>query len=177
MNPNRTQYVSEKTYGSVQRYILGEIDQQTWDTSLRINYSINPNLSVQFYGSPFITRGRYSNFNFVKNATAENLNDRVTWYQANQISKNGNEYLVDENTDATTDYKFNNPDFTFAQFRSNLVVRWEYIPGSEMFLVWARGASGSGNINDSLSSTVNNLVFDSNANDTFLFKLTYRFLK
>ena len=177
LNPNRTQYVSEKTYGSVQRYILGEIDQQTWDTSLRVNYSINPNLSVQFYGSPFITRGRYSNFNFVKNATAKNLNDRVTWYNSNQISQNENEYLVDENTDNTTDYKFNNPDFTFAQFRSNLVVRWEYIPGSEMFLVWARGASGSGNINDSLSSTVSNLVFDSKANNTFLFKLTYRFLK
>ena len=177
LNPNRTQYVSEKAHGAVQRYILGEIDQQTWDTSLRVNYSINPNLSVQFYGSPFITRGRYSNFNFVKNATAKNLNDRVTWYNSNQISQNGNEYLVDENTDNTTDYKFNNPDFTFAQFRSNLVVRWEYIPGSEMFLVWARGASGSGNINDSLSSTVNNLVFDSKANDTFLFKLTYRFLK
>ena len=177
LNPNRTQYVSEKSYGSVQRYILGEIDQQTWDTSLRINYSINPNLSVQFYGSPFITRGKYSNFNYVVNATARDLNDRVNWYTDNQITKSGNEFLVDENLDSTIDYRFNNPDFTFAQFRSNLVIRWEYIPGSEMFLVWARGASGSGDINSSLGSTVNNLVFNQKSDNTFLFKLTYRFLR
>ena len=177
LNPNRTQYVSEQTYGSLQRYILGEIDQQTWDTSLRINYSVNPNLSVQFYGSPFVTRGKYSKFNFVKNATANHLNDRVFWYNTNQITKTDDAYLVDENTDSNTDYKFNNPNFTFAQFRSNLVIRWEYIPGSEMFLVWSRGATGSGNINDSLSSTVSDLVFDNNAEDTFLFKLTYRFLR
>jgi hypothetical protein len=177
LNPNRTQYVSEQTYGSLQRYILGEIDQQTWDTSLRINYSVNPNLSVQFYGSPFVTRGKYSKFNFVKNATANHLNDRVFWFNTNQITKTDDAYLVDENTDSNTDYKFNNPNFTFAQFRSNLVIRWEYIPGSEMFLVWSRGATGSGNINDSLSSTVSDLVFDNNAEDTFLFKLTYRFLR
>jgi len=176
-NPNKTQYVSEQSFGSVQRYVLGEIDQQTWDSSLRINYSINPNLSVQFYGSPFITRGRYSNFNFVKNPTSENLNERVTWYTTNQITKNGNEYLVDENIDLVADYTFRNPDFTFAQFRSNLVIRWEYTPGSEMFLVWSRGAVGSGDINDSLGSTVNNLVLKQKADDTFLFKLTYRFLK
>ncbi len=177
LNPNKTQYVSEQSYGATQRYILGEIDQQTWDASLRINYSINPNLSVQFYGSPFITRGRYSNFNYVKNATARNLNDRVIWYDSNQIKKVGNVFSVDENRDNVEDYKFNNPDFSFAQFRSNLVIRWEYIPGSEMFLVWARGATGSGDVNDSLSSTVNDLLFDKSADDTFLFKLTYRFLR
>ena len=46
-----------------------------------------------------------------------------------------------------------------------------------MFLVWSRGASGTGNINNSLGSTVNNLVFNQKADDTFLLKLTYRFLR
>lgn len=177
LNPNKTQYVSEKSFGAIQRYILGEIDQKTWDTSLRINYSINPNLSVQFYGSPFITRGTYTNFNYVNNATASDLNDRVKWYNLNQISKSGNEYLIDENQDLVTDYKFNNPDFTFAQFRSNLVVRWEYIPGSEMFLVWSNGATQYGDGTESLGSTVDNLIFNRSADNTFLFKLTYRFLR
>ena len=176
-NPNKTQYVSQQNFGSIKRYILGEIDQQTWDTSLRINYSVNPNLSVQFYSSPFITRGRYSNFNFVKNPTAESLNHRVSWYTTNQISKNGSTFSVDENTDSVTDYQFSNPDFTFAQFRSNLVIRWEYIPGSEMFLVWSRGAVETRDMNNSLSTSVHDLVFDKVADDTFLFKLTYRFLR
>lgn len=177
LNPNKTQYVNEKSFGSIQRYILGEIDQKTWDASLRVNYSINPNLSVQFYGSPFITRGTYSNFNYVKNATASDLNDRVQWFSTNQISKSGSEFLIDENEDTITDYKFNNPDFTFAQFRSNLVVRWEYIPGSEMFLVWSNGATQFGDGTESLGSTVDNLIFNRKADNTFLLKLTYRFLR
>ena len=32
-----------------------------------------------------------------------------------------------------------NPDFSIVQFNSNLVVRWEYVPGSELFLVWSQG--------------------------------------
>ncbi|NVK52211.1 MAG: carbohydrate binding family 9 domain-containing protein [Flavobacteriaceae bacterium] len=177
LNPNRTQYVSQKSFGSTSRYILGEIDQKTWDTSLRINYSINPNLSVQFYGSPFITRGTYTNFNYVTNATAENLNDRVQWYTPNQITAIGKEFSVDENGDNVEDYRFKNPNFTFAQFRSNLVVRWEYIPGSEMFLVWSNGATKFGDGSESLTSTVDNLIFNKRADNTFLFKLTYRFLR
>jgi len=176
-NHNKTQYVSQRDFGTIKRYVLGEIDQQTLSSSLRVNYSFNPNLSLQFYGSPFITRGRYSNFNFVKNSTAKNLNDRVTWYNSSQIIEENGEYLVDENTDNTTDYSFRNPDFSFVQFRSNLVVRWEYIPGSEVFLVWSRGVSGSGGINESLTKSIQNQLFEKVADDTFLLKLTYRFVR
>jgi hypothetical protein len=195
-NPNKTQYVTTVNFGADTRYVLGAIDQKTWSTSLRVNYSINPNLSIQFYGSPFITRGRYSDFNVVTNGTAANLSDRVSWFDQSQIEftdkpikldlnndgkyehdyKNGG-YLIDENKDAIIDYAYGNPDFSFVQFRSNLVVRWEYIPGSELFLVWSRGASGSANINRSLTGSVNNLVFNQASNDTFLIKATYRFTK
>jgi len=176
-NPSKTQYVTEKLFGSSARYILSAIDQQTWNTSLRINYSLNPNLSLQFYGSPFITRGRYSNFNYVTNSTAKNLNDRVTWYNSGQITEENGQYLIDENTDNTTDYTFSNPDFAFVQFRSNMVIRWEYIPGSELFLVWSRGVTGFGDVNDSLTESIQSQVFDQEANDTFLIKFTYRFVR
>lgn len=176
-NPNRTQYVTQRAFGTTDRYILGEIDQQTLSSSLRINYSLNPNLSLQFYGSPFITRGRYSNFNYVTNSTAKDINDRVTWYSGNQITSENGEYLIDENTDNTTDYSFYNPDFAFVQFRSNLVIRWEYIPGSELFLVWSRGITGFGDVNDSLTRSIQNQIFDKDPDDTFLVKLTYRFVK
>ena len=45
----------------------------------------------------------------------------------------------------TTDLSFDRPDFNFKQFRSNMVLRWEYKPGSELFLVWtsARDESSS----------------------------------
>ena len=176
-NPNKTQYVNQRDFGSIRRYILGEIDNQSWSTTLRLNYSLNPNMSIQFYGQPFIARGRYSNFNFVNNPIAEDLNDKVTWYNPNQITLNNGNYEVDENTDGNIDYSFGKPDFSFVQFRTNLVARWEYIPGSELFFVWSRGGDGFYNPEDSLSRSLRTQILDQPLQDTFLIKATYRFVR
>ncbi|WP_299108137.1 DUF5916 domain-containing protein [uncultured Tenacibaculum sp.] len=176
-NPNKTQYVTQLDHNGTTKYVLGNIDQKTLTTTLRLNYSINPNLSVQFYGQPFISRGRYSNFNLVKNSIAEDLNERVDWFEPNQISLSNDTYNVDENTDGVTDYSFDKPDFSFVQFRSNLVVRWEYIPGSELFLVWSQGTSGSEDANRSLLGGLENRILNQPLDNTFLIKATYRFVK
>jgi hypothetical protein len=179
---DKTQYIATTDFGAEKRYILGKINNQNLSTTLRLNYSLNPNFSVQFYGQPFISRGRYSDFNFVDNAIASSFNDRVSLYNQDQISfeidGNGNEaFLVDEDLNNTVDYSFKKPDFSFVQLQTNLVARWEYIPGSELFFVWARGSNGLQDVNDSLTDSVRTQVFDVPANDTFLIKATYRFVR
>jgi hypothetical protein len=179
---DKTQYITTTNFEAEKRYILGQINNQNWSTTLRLNYSLNPNFSVQFYGQPFISRGRYSDFNFVNNPTASSFNERVNVYNKDQISfgldASGNAaFLVDENVDNITDYSFEKPDFSFVQLQTNLVARWEYIPGSELFFVWARGSNGLQNFNNSLTDSVRTQVFDIPANDTFLIKATYRFLR
>tara|TARA_R110002051_G_scaffold66515_1_gene120406 strand:+ start:280 stop:2832 length:2553 start_codon:yes stop_codon:yes gene_type:complete len=177
-NPNKTQYVTEKEVNGVPRYITGNIDQKTFSTSIRFNYSLNPNLSIQYYGEPFISRGIYSDFNFVNNPIAENLSERVTLYSENQITKTStsDSYLVDENIDGITDYEIENPDFSFVQYRSNLVLRWEYIPGSEVFLVWSQGVVGSANPYETLGSNLDSQILGQKKDNTFLIKATYRFV-
>jgi hypothetical protein len=177
-NPNKTQYVTETSFNGVPRYILAEIDQQTLSMSIRLNYTINPDLSIQYYGQPFISRGKYKNFNYVTNPIASNLNDRFKLFENNQISFDAvNEnYLVDENNNGITDYEIENPDFAFVQFRSNLVVRWEYIPGSEIFLVWSQGNTGLQDPKDHLFESLNNQIFGEKGQNTFLIKATYRFM-
>ncbi|NNG10058.1 MAG: hydrolase, partial [Arenibacter sp.] len=175
-NPNKTQYVTTTDFGATTRYVLGAIDQKTFATSIRFNYSINPNLSVQYYGQPFISRGTYTDFNYVNNPIAIDLSERVLVYDPNQISLSNSVYAIDENIDGTIDYTFNDPDFAFVQFRSNLVVRWEYIPGSEVFLVWSQGVTGLGDPMDSLSRSLDNQIFGQKPENTFLIKATYRFV-
>jgi len=177
-NPNKTQYVDEADFSGTPRYITGNIDQRTFSTALRFNYSLNPNLSIQFYGQPFISRGTYTDFNYVDNPIAEKLADRIILYNTNQISRinNTGSYLIDENLDGNTDYEIGDPDFSFVQFRSNLVVRWEYIPGSEIFLVWSQGVTGFGDPMDSLGSNLEAQIFDQKMDNTFLIKATYRFV-
>lgn len=175
-NPNKTQYVTQTDFGDTRRYILGEIDNDNLTATLRVNYNINPNLTIQYYGQPFIFRASYSNFNYVNNAVAEDLNERVTWYNDDQISFSNGSYSVDEDQDGTTDYSFGNPDFAFVQFRSNLVLRWEYIPGSEIFLVWSQGIDGLGDPMNDFSDIVDNQLFSKQPQNTFLIKATYRFV-
>ena len=90
---------------------------------------------------------------------------------------NDEEYLVDENRDGATDYTFGNPDFNFVQFRSNMVLRWEYIPGSTFFLVWTqnRNANPALDSDNSFGGLYGNL-FDSKPHNIFLMKFTYRFV-
>lgn len=175
-NPSKTQYIGEEEFGSSIRYILGAIDQETLSATFRMNYNINPNLTIQYYGQPYIFKADYSNLNYVKDPTAKDLNKRVTWYDKNQISLENGQYLIDENKDDVLDYKVADPDFAFVQFRSNLVARWEYIPGSEIFLVWSQGVTGFGEVGDSFSAIVDDQLLNRKPQNTFLIKATYRFI-
>lgn len=176
-NPNKTQYVTETSFNGTPRYIDAEIDQQTISAALRINYTVNPNLTIQYYGEPFISRGRYSNFKYITNPVANNLYDRFHLFNTNQISYNNSVYSVDEDANGSIDYTIDNPNFSYVQFRSNLVVRWEYTPGSEIFLVWSQGKSGLQDPTDHLFRSLNNQVFTEKADNNFLIKVTYRFIK
>lgn len=177
-NPNKTQYVNQVDFNGTPRYITGRIDQKTFSTAVRFNYSLNPNLSIQFYGEPFISRGTYTDFNYVNNPIAKRLSERVTLLSPDQLSRTNNAgaYFVDENLDGNTDYTIDDPDFSFVQFRSNLVVRWEYIPGSEIFLVWSQGVTGFGDPMDSLGSNLDAQILNQKMDNTFLIKATYRFV-
>jgi hypothetical protein len=83
-------------------------------------------------------------------------------------------YQVDENLDGNVDYGFDNPDFSLVEFRSNLVLRWEYIPGSELFLVWSQGISNFMDPASSLTRGLESGIFGQKPENIFLMKLTYR---
>jgi hypothetical protein len=175
-NPNKTQYVTERSFNGTPRYILGDIRGENLSTTLRVNYSINPNLTIQYYGQPFIFKADYKRFNYVNDPIAKDLNDRIIWYEDSQITKEGGAYLVDEDRDGETDYSFGDPNFAFVQFRSNLVVRWEYIPGSEIFLVWSQGITGIGDPTNNFGDIIDNQLISQRPQNTFLIKATYRFV-
>jgi hypothetical protein len=178
INKSRTQYVTETSFNGDSRYITAELSQHTLNATIRLDYSINPNLTIQYYGQPFISRGIYKSFNKVTNPVADYYGDRISLFQINQISftEGDNTYSVDEDSDGTSDYSFQNPDFSQVAFNSNLVVRWEYIPGSEIFLVWSQGIFGNANTRDDLFSGINDQIFQRKPENIFLIKATYRFV-
>jgi len=176
-NLENLQYVDTYDNQGEDRYILAKLNQNTLGMILRLNYSLTPELSIQFYGQPFISAGEYTQFKRVTNARAENYNDRFHTFTEDEIfyDSQNQVYLVDENLDGNVDYAIDLPDFNFKQFRSNLVVRWEYRPGSLVYLVWSQDRTVEDEYGDfSLRRDMGNL-FSSIADNIFLLKFSYWF--
>ena len=171
------QYVTSVDYGNEVRYITGKINQNTYSLSIRINYVINPNLTIQYWGQPFISKGEYSGFKRITDPDGPSFVDRFHQFTSNEISFDSQfeEYLIDEDGDNSTDYSFGKPDFNFVQLRSNMVVRWEYIPGSTLFLVWTQGRTNGVSTDQERSfQDLTSNLFGVKPHNIFLIKYTYR---
>lgn len=171
------QYVDTVDFEAEKRYLVGKIEQKTLSMVVRLNLSLTPDLSLQFYGMPFISAGKYSRFKMITEPRAREWADRYHVFGEGEISYDGEAamYRVDENGDGLADYSFGNPDFNFRQFRSNLVLRWEYRPGSTLFLVWSQGRTDYGysgllDFENDLSS-----LFQGKPDNVFLIKFSYNF--
>jgi len=176
-NLEELQYVTTQEFGSEDRYIFARIDQQTLGLTCRLNLSLTPDLSIQFYGQPFISAGKYSEFKSITDSRAKKYEDRFHIITENEIGyyPDVEEYYVDENLDGIEDYTFENPDFNFFQFRMNLVVRWEYIAGSTLYLVWSQGRTGISSVGDfSFREGIRDL-FSVHPHNVFLIKFSYCF--
>jgi hypothetical protein len=173
------QFISNVTANNAVRTIVGEVSQKTLRYTGRLSYNITPDLTLQYYGQPFITRPVYSNFAYVSDPLNKRYNDRFRAFKSNELSFNNGLYSVDENADGITDYSFSKPDFNFVQFRSNLIMRWEYKAGSELYLVWAQGNTPdvASDLATPLPESLWNNAFADQSRNSFLIKLTYRFLK
>jgi len=151
-NINDTQDLSPTTDLTGTHYRFAHLDQQTSSLSFRVDFTATPTLTVQVYASPFVSKGRWSNLRELSatpRATA--YSDR---YQAFAGAAPG--------------------DFNFKFFNSNMVVRWEYRPGSTLFLVWSQGrddfepTQGARNISGDFKK-----LFKAYPRNTFLIKASY----
>lgn len=148
-------------------YIVGEIDQKILVSTLRLEYFVTPELSLQYYGSPYASIGKYSNFRRVSDGRSRQLNERYIGLDA---ELNGDIYTLAESGDS---YRMYNPDFTFKEFNSNLVARWEFRPGSTLYFVWNNTLSDYQRGYDPSVTRVFGDVFNSNSANVFMVKFTY----
>jgi hypothetical protein len=96
--------------------VFGLLEQKTVALTARVNYTVTPALSVQIYAEPFVSAGDYSSFKELVDGRARDYDRRYAPF-------------------AYT----GNPDFNYRSFRTTNVLRWEYRPGSTLFVVWQQG--------------------------------------
>jgi hypothetical protein len=137
------QFVATRAAGGETHHVVGRLEQRTVSLTGRLNYTFLPNLSLQTYVQPFISTGTYAAFQELRQPRASRLGDRFAPFAADALEYDGQAalYRVDRDGDGTADYVFGNPDFNVRELRSNTVLRWEYRPGSALFVVWSQGRS------------------------------------
>jgi len=156
-------------------YIMSSLKHRTIGTTLRLDYSITPDLSVQFYGNPFISCGKYTEYKRATNTLDKRYENRFRLLDSSVLTYDSNENsysLKESNNDA---YHFDNPDFSFREFRFNLVARWEYRPNSTVYLVWGQERSGSESTYISSFKQNSEALFGYHPNNVFMVKLNYWF--
>jgi hypothetical protein len=168
LNRRSAQYIDEID-GS---YLFGELDQVTTSLTTRLSYTFSPTLSLQLYAEPFISAGDYDGFMQVADPRAVEFGDRFRKFSGAQISHiaDDNQYVVNRNGGQ---FSFDNPDFNFRALRSNAVLRWEYRPGSALFLVWSQGREAFSQYGDYSFNRDADRLFGSKATNVLLIKATY----
>lgn len=167
------QYVKQKTTDGKKDYVVGKIGRETLYTTLRLEYFITPELSLQYYGSPYASTGLYSNYRKVNQSKAKDLSLRYSPLFI--VNEDGNKILADENNNQLLDFSTENPDFDYQEFNSNFVLRWEYKTGSTFYFVWTNSISNYiSQYNPSIIESMKNIGKGTSQN-AFMIKFSYWF--
>ncbi|MGE5682447.1 MAG: DUF5916 domain-containing protein [Bacillota bacterium] len=163
------------TYGK--RYVFAHLDQKIYSMDLRADWIINPKLSMQVYVQPLIASGRYNNFKELKRPGTYSF--LKYGEEGSVITKNISEdgsaaYKIDADGEGPAVSKtINNPDFNYLSLRGSAVLRWEYLPGSTLYLVWTQSRQNyESNSEYSFGQSMNTL-FDVKPDNIFMLKLSY----
>ena len=151
-------------------YLVGRLRQDTLGATLNFAAHLTPALTLSYYANPYVTNGRFRNF---REAAAPRDRDPAARFRPLDpvFDESANRYTV---ADPAGDYAFDNPDFTWRDLKSSLVLRWDYRPGSTLHLVWNYSGNSS-DLDDRPLLDAQRSVFRMPATNTFLLKVSYWF--
>jgi hypothetical protein len=159
-NHDNSQFLTADTALGQLRYNFAHLDQTTVGLTWRLDYTFTPTTTLQLYAQPYISKGTYRDVRELSGTPrAPDYDDR---------------YQPASNAALAADPG----GFNFKQFNSNAVFRWEYRPGSTLFVVWSQGRSdltsleGGRNYGGDLKD-----LFSLPARNTFLVKVSYWFTR
>jgi hypothetical protein len=156
-----------ETFGA--RYVFAELDQTTVALETRLNYTFSPALSLQVYAQPFIATGDYGpNKELAAARTFEFLEygTDVGVIVDGEIYPNGT-------GPGALHFPAAEPDFNVRSLRGNAVLRWEWRPGSTLYLAWQQNRSDFQPFGDFDLTRDADGLFGAAPDDVFLIKVSY----
>jgi uncharacterized protein DUF5916/cellulose/xylan binding protein with CBM9 domain len=144
------------TFGTVgsdtTHYLFAHLDQQLLSFTSRFNYTATTTMSLQLYAEPFLTTGRYFRLRELADPRAARYADRYRPYVA----------------------PTHGASFNIKELHASAVARWEYRPGSTIFLVWTQGRDQDDRNAGTFAPTRDfRDLFGARPDNTFLVKASY----
>jgi hypothetical protein len=134
------------TYGRL--YVFAPIEQSTVSMETRLNVNFSPDVSFEMYAQPFIATGDYGDLMQLRRPRVFEFDP----YEGDGVSRT---------------------DFNNQSLRGNAVFRWEWRPGSTLFLVWQQRRTDSREGGDFSLGRDARALFDTRPSNVFLVKLNY----
>lgn len=162
------------------RYVMSGLEQRTLSLDTRLNWTFSPTMTLELYAQPFIASGHY--FDFKQFDRPRRVEKSVYGVDVGAITSTTNasnrvtSYTVDpDGAGPAAAFTIGNPDFNSRSLRGNAVFRWEYQPGSTLFVVWTQSRFGSApvGVGDFDLGRDRAALFDMRPDNIFLLKLNY----
>ena len=171
------QYLAQEPVADSTYYVLGELDRRAVSLTMRADLALTPRLSLEFYAQPFVSAGRYDTIKLAADPKAPDYGDRFDPLGPDRIDRpgDGEDIAIDANGDGNPDFTIGEPDFRIVSLRTNAVLRWEFRPGSTLFVVWQMNRRGR---EDTGSLDASGALFDALAApgiNVFAVKMAYWF--
>ena len=153
------------------RYVFADLDQTTVSASVRLNWIFTPRLSLEVYAQPLLSSGRYIGFKELAQPRSYAFNP----YPEPSATDDPDRIVVDADGPAGSapGQEIDDPNFSLASLRGNAVLRWEYLPGSTLFLVWTQNRSDSESIGTFRTGRALDRLFGASGDNIFLVKVSY----
>jgi hypothetical protein len=160
------------------RYVLSSLTQKTLSLDTRFNMTFTPNSTLELYMQPFIASGDYFNFKEFDAPRQSHKSiygvDRGTITATKDAQGRDVSYRIDpDGAGPAAAFTLGNPDFNFRSLRGNAVYRWEYSPGSTLYLVWTQSREGSTSLGDFDFNRDRQALLADHPDNIFLVKLSY----
>jgi len=155
------------------RYVFGQIRQRTLSMNTRLNVTFTPTLTLELYLQPLIVSAAYTRFHEYNRPRTL---DR-TYYGVNGGTiedSAGVLYKIDpDGAGPAALFRVWNPNFNYRSLRGNAVVRWEFRPGSTLYLVWTQQREDAAPYGDVEVGRDLRGLFDHQSRNVFLVKMSY----
>ena len=156
------------------RYIFSELKRTQISMETRLNVTFTPDLSLELFVQPLLSSGDYSRVKELREARKYGFDEYGVDKGTISFNAADDDFDIDpDGAGPAGSFTVDNKDFNTRSLRGNAVLRWEYRPGSTLFLVWQQNRSGTEDFGDFQFGRDAGSIFDAPGDNVFAIKFDY----